>query len=348
MNTQIRPRRLFVTGASRLSPNAALLWRELGRLLASENGLVVMTGGLQQRMDEPTALTADRMIVDGMLEILRANGVSPELRIETVLPEHDWNPLIRFKEGRIRILKKRNAQSRRFTMVYSADVVISIEGEKGTRSVLDVALAIDRPILPLPFGEGVSREVWQSQRDDIIKWFRIESHEVAEFERLDLVKLNESDIHALAGRVCACLMRGFTQGCFVIMRFHESTEPVFEEAIQPALASNGLQAWRTDRSVAAGDVVEAIRDGVNHCYFAIADTTDDRPNVMYELGLAHAMGKPVILLRRLNPDGSMPPLPFDFQTQSIVTYNDDLSDLRRRLETAIGVLSGRIGRPLTT
>lgn len=92
MNNTIRPRRLFVSGASRLSANGALLWRELGRLLASENGLVVITGGLQSRIDDPGARTADRMIVEGMLPTLRARGIPPEERIETFLPDARCEP----------------------------------------------------------------------------------------------------------------------------------------------------------------------------------------------------------------------------------------------------------------
>jgi hypothetical protein len=142
-------------------------------------------------------------------------------------------------------------------------------------------------------------------------------------------------------------MRGFTQGCFVIMRFHKDSDPVFDEAIQPALSALGFQAWRTDRSVPTGDVVAAIRDGISHCFFAIADTTDDRPNVMYELGLAHATNRPVILLRRANADGTLPPAPFDFQTQSILPYTHDLADLRRRLEDTIaGITLKRIATTL--
>ncbi len=344
MDNTIRPRRLFVSGASRLSANGALLWKELGHLLASENGLIVITGGLQSRVDDPDARTADRTIIDGMMPVLRASGILPDERIETFLPDarYDRNKLIRFKEGRIRILEKRNAQSRRFSMVHAADVVVSVEGERGTRSVLDVALAIERPILPLPFGEGASKEVWHAQREDIVNWFQMDRREIETFERTKLSELDETRVIGLAGMVHTCLMRGFTQGCFVIMRFHQHSDSVFDRAIRPALQAHGFQAWRTDRSVPTGDVVAAIHDGINHCYFAIADTTEDRPNVMYELGLAHAGNKPVILLRRANPDGSLPPAPFDFQTQSILPYTDDLEDLRRRLEAAIGVLTGRI------
>ncbi len=343
MNNTIRPRRLFVSGGSQLSVNAASLWRELGRLLALEDRLVVITGGLAGRVDDPGALTADRTIVDGMLEVLQKRAAPVDEHIETVLPDsrHDGNRLIRFKEGRIRMLENRTPQARRFTMVRSSDVVVAVEGEHGTRSILDVAIAIERPILPLPFGGGASSEAWQGEREAILNWFQIESHEAEDFERVKLAKLNQLQIQKLASRVHSCLMRGFTQGCFVIMRFHPDHDPVFDEAIQPALAANGLQAWRTDRSVTTGDVVAAIRDGISHCYFAVADTTDDRPNVMYELGFTHALGKPVILLRRANPDGSLPGAPFDFQTHSILKYDGDLIDLRRRLEAAIAVVTGK-------
>lgn len=337
MHNSIRRRRLFVSGASRMSTNGAVLWRELGSLLAQDDGLVVVTGGLAARTDDPKALTADRMIVDGMLPVLHSRGIPAEDHIETVLPDaqQDWRKLVRFKEGRIRVLKKRNPQSRRFSMVYSADVVVSVEGDQGTRSVLDVALAIERPVLPLPFGGGASKDVWEEQRAEILGWFQLSPDEASAFEQTNLGALNETELRQLARRVHNCLMRGFTQGCFVIMRFHKDSDPVYDEAIQPALVACGFQAWRTDRSVPTGDVVAAIRDGISHCFFAIADTTGDRPNVMYELGLAHAADKPVILLRRANCDGSIPPAPFDFQTQSILAYTDDLIDLRRRLEGTI-------------
>ena len=129
-----------------------MLWQELGRLLANEDGLVVMTGGLAGRVGEADTKTADLMIIDGMLAVLRNRLAEVDERIETVLPDprQDWNKLIRFKDGTIRVLEKRSAQPRRFSMVNSADVVITVEGEHGVRSILDVALAIERPFYPCP------------------------------------------------------------------------------------------------------------------------------------------------------------------------------------------------------
>jgi hypothetical protein len=109
-------------------------------------------------------------------------------------------------------------------------------------------------------------------------------------------------------------------------------------AIRPALDAHGLELWRTDRQVLAGIVVNAIRQRIRHCYFAIADTTEDRPNVKYELGMAHAEDKPVILLRRAHQDGTHNKAPFDLQTGSIISYSDDINALRERLLGAIAVI----------
>jgi predicted Rossmann-fold nucleotide-binding protein len=342
MNNTIRPRRLFVSGGSRLTANAALLWNELGGLLALEN-IVVITGGLAGRKDELSAQTADSMIIKGMIKVLKKSGEQPKGHIATFLPDktQDWNNLIRFKKGKTKILKNRNAQSRRFSMVQSADVVISIEGEVGTRSILDVALAIERPVLPLPFSTGTSKKVWEENREDILNWFQIKPEEATELEGICLEKLNKTEIDNLAKQIKEYALRGFTQGCFVIMRFDKESDPVFDKAISPALKDNGFQPWRTDRSVFSGDLITAIHDGLRHCRFVIADTTNDRPNVMYELGFAHASNKPVILLRKVNRNGSFSKPPFDFQNHSILNYTNDLDDLRCRLEESILIHIGK-------
>src|ERR1022692_1020220 len=102
MENSIRPRRLFVSGGSRLTRNAALLWRELGKLLAMEDGLVVITGGFSHVGDEPST-HADWMIVEGMLLVLQERGVPAEKHIETFLPaaNFDRGGATRFKEGRV-------------------------------------------------------------------------------------------------------------------------------------------------------------------------------------------------------------------------------------------------------
>jgi predicted Rossmann-fold nucleotide-binding protein len=335
----IRPRRLFVSGGSKLGPNAARLWQELGALLAAEDGLIVITGGLKERSDSPKTVPADWAVVRGMLEALKRRRANPTSHIETFLPgrRRDWGKLQRFRKGRVQILRKRTAQSRRFSMVSSSDVVISIAGQEGTRSVLDMALAIEKPILPLPFSDGVSARRWKEHRREVLEKFHLSKKEAARWDKIELEGMNQSEIRELAQCVKRHLLTGFTRNCFVIMPFQRRFAPVYEKAIKPALAGHGLKPLRTDRLGLTGNLVEFIRNALNSCYFAIADTTHDRPNVMYELGMAHAENKTVILLRNAR---SGPP-PFDIQGENFISYSRDMKKLRDCLERTIAVLLGK-------
>jgi hypothetical protein len=65
----------------------------------------------------------------------------------------------RYQQGNEINLKNRNVQSRRCTMVNSCDIFMTIEGGSGTKYGLDLAVAIKKPIFPVPFCEGKSAEM---------------------------------------------------------------------------------------------------------------------------------------------------------------------------------------------
>jgi hypothetical protein len=48
LNAAVRSRRLFVSGGSRLSSESAMFLKELGRLLAEEDGLTIITGEIRE------------------------------------------------------------------------------------------------------------------------------------------------------------------------------------------------------------------------------------------------------------------------------------------------------------
>ena len=49
--------------------------------------------------------------------------------------------------------------------------------------------------------------------------------------------------------------------------------------------------------------------------------TDLRPNVMYELGLAHAFRKPVLILMKGSQEDVDREAPFDVKTHTILSYS---------------------------
>jgi hypothetical protein len=330
-----------------LTEQGAALWGELGRLLANEDGLVLVTGGLASRTDGPGGITADLAITDGFEAALKARGGDAQKRIETCYPGEgrDSNNLIRFSKGNVRFLENRNLQSRRFRMVFDADVVISIEGAEGTRSTLDLALAIDRPVLPVPCGGKASFDAWDADKTAICKAFHLTDAEIETLENTRLGSLRQDEISALASTIGRCVVRGFTPQCFVIMPFNDEFNPVYADAIEPAFNRFALKPVRTDKSIATGNLVEAIRFGIQHCYFAIADITGGGANVMYEVGMAHAQAKQVILLQRKGEEEKTR-LPFDLLTESVIFYApDELNKLKAEIENAIQKITGRPPRP---
>jgi nucleoside 2-deoxyribosyltransferase len=62
-------------------------------------------------------------------------------------------------------------------------------------------------------------------------------------------------------------------------------------------------------------VIEDVWEGINSSTFVIADVTGRNPNVMYEVGMAHTVGKPVLLMTQTMDD-----VPFDLKHRRCVVY----------------------------
>ena len=67
------------------------------------------------------------------------------------------------------------------------------------------------------------------------------------------------------------------------------------------------------------NILEDIWTAINESAVIIADVTGRNPNVMYEVGIAHTLGKSVILLTQEVND-----IPFDFRGYRHIDYTDDV------------------------
>jgi nucleoside 2-deoxyribosyltransferase len=111
------------------------------------------------------------------------------------------------------------------------------------------------------------------------------------------------------------------------MPFAKKYRPIYAAMVE-ALAELGLIPVRTDHLDQVGNVVDFIREGIASCECALAVITDQNPNVMYELGFAHALDKPTLIL--CEREGRRPPkLPFDLKTYDVAAYSSaNLDELR--------------------
>lgn len=104
---------------------------------------------------------------------------------------------------------------------------------------------------------------------------------------------------------------------FVIMPFAEDTVggDVWRLAIVDALKAVGLRPLRADTETLSVQIMDQVYADIKQARLVIADLTGSNPNVLYELGIAQAIDKPVI---QMISKGNR--LPFDVQGIGTIQY----------------------------
>lgn len=124
--------------------------------------------------------------------------------------------------------------------------------------------------------------------------------------------------------------------CFVIMPYSEESDKFYEEGIAPVLQkmSRPVLALRADTMGRQAITLRAhVETAVRSADFCIADLTGNNPNVMYELGYAVAVDRPIVLIRRRG----LGLLPSNLAAEKVVIEYDpnNISEFRRRLASTI-------------
>lgn len=115
---------------------------------------------------------------------------------------------------------------------------------------------------------------------------------------------------------------------FVLTPFLESKRPIYD-AIMNVCNKVGLKSSRGDEEYINGDILPHILKKILKARIVIANIDGRNPNVFYELGIAHALDKPTILISKSINDA-----PFDLKSKSIIIYQD-LPDLEQKLNVAL-------------
>lgn len=116
---------------------------------------------------------------------------------------------------------------------------------------------------------------------------------------------------------------------FVLTPFHDDMKSEFDAVVQ-AGTSLGFQVSRGDEKLAAGDIFRRILVMIATARVVVANISGRNPNVFYELGIAHALGKPVILIAHKESE-----VPFDVQSKPIVFYRNK-DELTKGLNSMLG------------
>lgn len=115
---------------------------------------------------------------------------------------------------------------------------------------------------------------------------------------------------------------------FLLTPFSKESTDVYI-LIKNICSECGLNLYRGDEEFSHEDILANIVKYIVKSRIVIANIDGKNPNVFYELGIAHALGKPTILVSK-----SIQNTPFDIQQNRIVLYNDS-DDLRLKLSKEI-------------
>jgi hypothetical protein len=111
--------------------------------------------------------------------------------------------------------------------------------------------------------------------------------------------------------------------CFIIMPFALAFDDV-AGTIRTAVEAAGLKPLRGDNIQEAGHILTQIWNSLLKARYVVADLSQTNGNVLYELGLAHAMGHEAILVTQ-----DMGYVPFDLRAQRHIIYTPTEAGLKK-------------------
>lgn len=102
---------------------------------------------------------------------------------------------------------------------------------------------------------------------------------------------------------------------FVLMPFAQPYDDIYQGCIKPTIEELSARPVRADDVFHNKPIMEVIWELINKAVVVVADLTGRNANVFYEVGIAHTLGKEVILLAQ-----SMDDIPFDLRHVNVIVY----------------------------
>jgi len=123
----------------------------------------------------------------------------------------------------------------------------------------------------------------------------------------------------------------------VMMPFHPTFGEVYR-ALRETVESAGLKCRRADDIWENPAVMQDVVSLIDRSRVVICDCSDRNANVFYEIGIAHTLGREVILITQAETD-----IPFDLRHLRYVSYlnnGEGREELKRRVATRLANLVG--------
>lgn len=117
---------------------------------------------------------------------------------------------------------------------------------------------------------------------------------------------------------------------FCLMPFHKNFNKIYD-VINKACNNTGYTCFRSDTPYNPGKILQQIVELLLKSQLIVAVLDGKNPNVFYEIGIAHSIGKTVVLI--VNSD-KINDIPFDLRSDRLLLYSN-YNDLDKKLSEAL-------------
>jgi hypothetical protein len=280
----------------------------------------------------------DRLVAQSAFERLREKGLEPGKRIVSYAvagcqPIHEFGTILKSRLPNWELTFKRLYVPE---PVQQADAVIVVGGAEGTMCAANWARIDQKPLLPITAFGGAAAEIYNEE----LKEF--ESKFADRVERFQYETLNQmsSDWRRVAKDAVSLAARLISsRQVVVVMSF--SRDPKLEDAyesFQEICHEHQYECSRVDNTNSVGRIIPEIYARIKKAALVIADLTEERSNVYYELGLAQGLNKPVVVTAFKGT-----PLPFDVADIPTIFWEGQ-KQLKDKLRERVALIASSQGR----
>jgi nucleoside 2-deoxyribosyltransferase len=211
----------------------------------------------------------------------------------------------------VRVMTGRTPLGRRLAMVAGVDVVVTISGRQHTEVVVEQALELGVPVLPIPVAAGDSRDLLVTGRALLDRSWPLSLLGIC---LRDVSKAIDSDPEIAATAVVDLVRTAKVGRCLVLLPYDDQHNSLYSALIEPAVARHMIPV-RLDRLPRSEAIYSSFADAIRSSSAVIADITVLNENVMYEVGYAHGRGLTPLIYTR--DAARLEQLPVYFRTLNV-------------------------------
>ena len=274
----MRNLRVCIYGGTNLQGTPTEFISTLAYKILDSMEAVIVTGGFLKSNDEPNAISTDVAALQGARRYANKHKESLKDCYEAWVPDPALDTRQDIKKLRlteaegitVRVMTGRTSLGRRLAMVASVDMVITIAGRVHTEVVVEQAVELGIPVLPIPVARGQSEYLLEKYKERIAAGFEAGALDncVAELSNHWIT----SDFEKAAGDVVRLMRTAKVGKCLVLFPYDPDHELVYQSTIEPAIDKHMIPV-RLDHLPRSEAIYTSFADAIRSCSAVIADIT---------------------------------------------------------------------------